>query len=549
VNVFDGLSVFRRAAGLKPLLLGLLCGLLLIVTRVSPIIADGGPQPVRINAATREQRGRVANLVAIEEVGKGYVVAIATSREIDQLRQLGYTVEPLPRLLDFPPEDSDYHNFAETVAELNGAVADHGNIVDLFSIGQTWEGRDLWMMKISDNPQVDEDEPEVFYVCHHHAREHLTVEMCLAIIEYFTDNYGLLSRVTQLVDTREIYVLTDANPDGGEYDVASGNYRWWRKNRRYNGDGTYGVDTNRNYDYAWGGTGSSGSTSSEIYRGPYAFSEPETQALRDFVNDHPDISVAISFHTYSELILWPYGYTYADVPLDMDPIDHEVFVTLGQAMAQTNGYTPLQASDLYPASGVWDDWMYGVHRIFAFTFEMYPPSYLPTFYPDDSVIPAETARNIEAVLMLAEVADDPYQVLVDAPTPTPTATFTPSSTATSTATATSTPSPTSTATATSTPSPTSTATHTATATQTATPSSTATQTATATATPRSCPMQEDFNTDNIISVEDIVRVLEHWGRDVADAPALLTSFDLDNSGRIDVVDIMLVARVWGDQCV
>jgi len=62
-------------------------------------------------------------------------------------------------------------------------------------------------------------------------------------------------------------------------------------------------------------------------------------------------------------------------------------------------------------------------------------------------------------------------------------------------------------------------------------------------------MQEDFNTDNIISVEDIVRVLEHWGRDVADAPALLTSFDLDNSGRIDVVDIMLVARVWGDRCV
>jgi hypothetical protein len=132
------------------------------------------------------------------------------------------------------------------------------------------------------------------------------------------------------------------NPDGGEYDIATGTYRSWRKNRQPNaGSASVGTDLNRNWDYRWGCcSGSSGSTGSETYRGPSAFSAPETAAVRDFVNSHvvggkQQISVAIDFHTYSELILWPYGYTTTDVPPDMTQDDRDTLVAMGQAMAAT----------------------------------------------------------------------------------------------------------------------------------------------------------------------------------------------------------------------
>jgi hypothetical protein len=124
------------------------------------------------------------------------------------------------------------------------------------------------------------------------------------------------------------------------------------------------------------------------------------------------ITVAIDFHTYSELVLWPYGYTFTDVPADMTQDDHDVLVTMGQAMAATNGYVPQQASDLYITDGTINDWLYGVHGIMNYTFEMYPDTAQQGgFYPPDEVIPAETSRNRAAVLYLLEQADCPYNVI------------------------------------------------------------------------------------------------------------------------------------------
>ncbi len=117
------------------------------------------------------------------------------------------------------------------------------------------------------------------------------------------------------------------------------------------------------------------------------------------------ISVAISFHTPGELILWPYSYTYEDVPEDMRPDDQAVLWAMGQAMAATNGYRPQQFSDMYIASGEFTDWAYGVHRIFAYTFEM-SNNRLP-----GPLIPEQTARNRGAVLYLLEQADCPYDVI------------------------------------------------------------------------------------------------------------------------------------------
>jgi len=362
-----------------------------------------------IETPTKAERDAVAALgIAIEWVGEYKVGAYLTGEEVNRLRQAGFTVQEAPLPLDFPPTDAAYHNFTEMEAEIIQAQMDHPDIVQVSVIGRTWEDHPIYAIKISDNVTEDEAEPEVLYMALHHGREHLTVEMALYILRLFTDNYGLSGTITNLVDQRELWVLPNVNPDGGEFDIKFDYYHWWRKNRRDNGQGIFGVDLNRNYGYHWGCCGGSSSSPwDETYRGPAPFSEPETRAVRDFVLAHPDIIASISFHTYSELILWPWGFTRDPVP---DP-DRRVFEAIGQAMAATNDYTPSQAWELYVTDGDSDDWLYGVQGIFAFTFEMYPRYDPPGFYPPASVISAQTVRNREAVEYLAAVSDNPYKVI------------------------------------------------------------------------------------------------------------------------------------------
>ncbi len=283
----------------------------------------------------------------------------------------------------------------------------------------SYQGRTVWAGKISDNVGTDEDEPEVLFTHHQHAREHLTVEMALYTLKMLTDEYGTDSQITSLVDGREIWIVFDMNPDGGEYDIATGSYASWRKNRQPNaGTSAIGTDLNRNWGYKWGCCGgSSGTASSETYRGAAAFSAPETAVVRDFVDSRviggvQQITAHLDVHTYGELVMWPYGYTFTDVPADMTQDDHDVFVTIGQAMAASNGYTPQQGSDLYITDGGIKDYLYGAHRIFSLSFEMYPvTSAQGGFYPPDEVIPAETARNRAAILYLLEQAACPYAVI------------------------------------------------------------------------------------------------------------------------------------------
>ena len=278
--------------------------------------------------------------------------------------------------------------------------------------------REIWAAKVSDNVAVDEAETEVLFTANQHAREHLTVEMALYTLRELTSKYATDARIKNVVDSREIWIVFMVNPDGVEYDIATGAYRSWRKNRQPNGTSQYvGTDLNRNWGFQWGCCGgSSGAFSSETYRGPSAFSAPETQRLRDFVSSRvvggtQQIKAAIDFHTYSELVLWPYGYTTADTGNGITANDQAMLSQLGRNMAATNGYTPEQSSDLYIADGTINDWLWGVHRIANYTFEMYPRTSSPGFYPPDEVIGAQTSRNREAVLILAEAADCVYKVL------------------------------------------------------------------------------------------------------------------------------------------
>ncbi|MGH3712252.1 MAG: M14 family zinc carboxypeptidase [Micromonosporaceae bacterium] len=374
--------------------------------------------------AERTAIARTGAAVNYYEDGKLFISA--TPAEIRRVKSLGFTVAKLPALdsndgpstFDFPPADSNYHNFSELTAVVNSVTTNNPSIARKFVLGQSYQGRDIMAVKISDNVAVDEAEPEVLFTHNQHAREHLTVEMAVYLLKELTSKYATDSRVKGLVDSREIWILPSLNPDGAEYDVATGSYRMWRKNRQPNSGSSYvGTDTNRNWDYKWGCCGgSSGSPSSETYRGTAPESAPEVKVVSNFVRSRviggvQQIKTGIDFHTYSELVLWPYGYTYADTDTGMTADDANVFQTLGRNMASTNNYIPEQASDLYITDGSIDDFLWGRHKIFGYTFEMYPRSSNPGFYPPDEVIPAQTSRNREAVLRLLEYSDCPYRII------------------------------------------------------------------------------------------------------------------------------------------
>ena len=330
-----------------------------------------------------------------------------------------FTAPPPAAAADFPAKDALYHNYAEMVAEIQAVEAAHPDIVDVFSIGKSYQGRDIWAVKVSDNVATDEDEPEVLFDAVHHAREHLTLEQALYLFNILAADYGTDPEVTGLVDGREVWIVFMLNPDGAEFDLTGDPYRAWRKNRQKHPSSRYvGTDLNRNYDYRWGCcSGSSGNPASITYRGWRPFSAPESRAMRDFVNSRvvggrQQIRTHITLHTNGELILWPYGYTTRNVPADMTAADWYTFVRLGRAMAARNGYRAMQSSDLYITDGDQIDWMYGRHRIFSFTYELYPletPTVWGDHYPPDERIAAQTARNRSALLYLIELADCPYR--------------------------------------------------------------------------------------------------------------------------------------------
>jgi hypothetical protein len=325
---------------------------------------------------------------------------------------------------DFPAKDSRYHNFPEMVAEIHATEAAYPDIVDVFSIGKSHQGREIWAAKISDNVAIDEPEPEILFDALHHAREHMTVEQALYLLRVLTVDYATDQRVRTLVNGREIFIVFAVNPDGFEFDLTATTgahrpYRAWRKNRQPNAGSSYvGTDLNRNYGYRWGCCGgSSGSKSAITYRGPAAWSAPEVRAMRDFVNSRvidgrQQIKSHVSFHTNGQLVLWPYGYTKTNRPADMSIDDYNAIVAFAKGQAGRNGYKAEQSSDLYITDGDQIDWMYGVHRIFSYTWELYPPETATVWgdhYPADERIAAQTARNRTALLFVIDVGACPYR--------------------------------------------------------------------------------------------------------------------------------------------
>jgi carboxypeptidase T len=379
------------------------------VASARPTVDSGpayAPSQIRVfdvyGVYTREQRSLLVSMGY--DIGEAawadHVELFATQKQALVLSLRGYQVVPKAEPDDFPPEDSGYHNYAEQVADIQAFAAAHPALVHVISLGTSFEGRNLIGVRISNDATDNLAEPGVFYVGQHHAREHLTPEVVLSIMHMFVEK----PQLTDVVNTRQIYIFPSLNPDGAEYDLVGNQYHYIRKNRQPP-DGT---DQNRNYSYNWGCCGGSDDNQyGETYRGPNPFSTPEDAHLADFIIAHPNIHTGISYHTYGNLILYPYGYTYTDEPPDMDHIDHQTFVAMGAEMQRTAGYHSQQSSDLYITDGDFNDWMYGAMHRYPITIEMSGG----TFYPPDEIIPSESLRNHKAAVFVATIADCPRKIV------------------------------------------------------------------------------------------------------------------------------------------
>jgi len=315
-----------------------------------------------------------------------------------------------------------YYTYDEVVAELDSMHLLYPNLTTAKqSLGQSIEGREIWMIKISDNPQTDEtDEPEVFYNALHHAREPAGMMTLMYFMDYLLEKYGSDPQATYLVDHREMYFVPVVNPDGYVYnqqtDPNGGGQ--WRKNRRENQGGYYGVDLNRNYGYKWGydDNGSSPYPFSDTYRGAGPFSEPETQAIRDFCNGR-HFAMSLSYHTYSDLLIYPWAYE--------DNIltpDSAVYFDYGDRLTQSNHYCYGNTGQTvgYAVNGSSDDWFYGEQsdkqKIIAFTPEVGNDA--DGFWPPESRIYPLAQENLPANLLFAwlaggKIAQRDFQIVAD----------------------------------------------------------------------------------------------------------------------------------------
>ncbi len=290
---------------------------------------------------------------------------------------------------------ADYRTLQQASDFIDDLVAARPDLATRLSLGQSLQGREIFGIRITG---PGEDKPAVFFHGCQHAREWITVMVPLYIAEQLITQYDTNSEIRDYVDSVEFLIVPVANPDGYQYSWT--NERLWRKNRR----GGYGVDLNRNWGYEWGGPGSSRFTFSETYRGDAPFSEPETQVLRDFINANPNIEAYCDVHSYSQLILWPWGYTsqLSFAEHAFDHVGHEqqasIFDVHGEFYTAGPTYTTI-----YPASGVACDWVYGGAGALGFSYELRDTGQFGFILPPGQIIP-NGEEILPAILDLADYA-------------------------------------------------------------------------------------------------------------------------------------------------
>ncbi len=322
---------------------------------------------------------------------------------------------PVPANFDTDPNSyAGMYKYQEMLNELDDMAAQYPNLITIkspISNFLTHEGRPIYYVKISDNPNTDDtSEPNVLYTSIHHAREPLSMSQTIFYMWYLLENYSTNEEVKYLVDNMEMYFVPCINPDGYIHNEANdpSGFGMHRKNKRNVGTSNPGVDLNRNYSYQWGTTGVSADPNSDVYPGTGPFSEPETQAIKWMVENIGFVT-AFNAHTHGKLLLFPIGATsseFAD--------HHNYFNAYSSHMASFNGYQNMKSSGLYPASGDSDDYMYKVDigtgmkdTIFSMT-----PEVGSAFWPPAAEVIPTCQEMVGPNMVLAHITR-PYLVVKD----------------------------------------------------------------------------------------------------------------------------------------
>ncbi|MFI5252083.1 MAG: M14 family zinc carboxypeptidase [Bacteroidota bacterium] len=300
-----------------------------------------------------------------------------------------------------------FYTYAEVVQQLDSMKRQFPNLISAReSVAVTGEGRVLWSVKISSNPSInDPSKPEVLYTGLHHAREPEGMMVLVYYMWWLLDNYGIDPEATYLVNTRQIWFMPVFNPDGYVYNesTAPQGGGMWRKNRRNNGDGNYGVDLNRNYgnlamwDSPYGGSDPYPYTNSDVYRGLNPFSEPETQGIASFLAVH-NIKTCLNYHTFGNDIIYPWGYLPYESP-DSTALREYAFDITGYNR-YVNGIDWQTVH--YTTRGNSDDYMYGEPskpQTFAMT-----PEVGPEFWPSSDLILPLAVENLKPNMYYSYVA-------------------------------------------------------------------------------------------------------------------------------------------------
>ncbi len=306
--------------------------------------------------------------ILIDDVTKDYLQRTKESRELMQTKKAtmtsGFGLGSM----------GGYYTFKEVVAQLDSMRSKYPNLITIKdSIGKSIEGRAIWAVKISDNPDIKENEPEIFYNALTHAREQQGMMAVLYFMFYLLENYGTDPEVTYLVNNRELYFVPVVNPDGHIYNekISPKGGGMWKKNRRDNGGGIYGVNLNHNFGYKWGfdNSGSVPYPEDINYRGTGPFSEPETQAVREFCKVH-NFYISNSFHCPMNCVFPPWAYNLKQSP------DSTTFNSLIKVATAINGYRNgiyILPPENFAVNGDVGDWMYGEtsekNRIFGVVTE------------------------------------------------------------------------------------------------------------------------------------------------------------------------------------
>ncbi|MDP2722906.1 MAG: M14 family zinc carboxypeptidase [Bacteroidales bacterium] len=343
--------------------------------------------------------------VLVPDATKFYAERAASERNLIPERDIN-DLYPVPDHFELGSM-AGFYTLEEAMAELDEMATLYPDLISMrlpiSTDTLTHDGRMIYWVKISDNHGINEDEPEILYTGVHHAREPISVQSLIYYMWYLLENYESNPDIRFLVDQTEMYFVPVVNPDGYEYNHMSypAGGGLWRKNRCDNGDGTFGVDVNRNYSYMWGfdDYGSTPITYGETYRGASPMSEPENRNLRQFCVEH-EFQIALNYHSYSNLCLYAWGYQ-SELSADND-----LMTDFARLMTEENNYVYGPANTtIYPSNGDSNDWMYGdtvvKNKIYAFIPEIGGSA--DGFWPAVSRIIPLCQENVFQSLMAARL--------------------------------------------------------------------------------------------------------------------------------------------------